>query len=335
VAWPVGFLLVDKPSGHTSRDVVARVQRTIGPGQRRKRGAPRFRCGHAGTLDPMATGLLIVLVGAGTRLSHYLLGHDKIYEAVVRFGQGTDTLDAEGEIIAAAPAGFAVSDLDAALAARIGVQMQVPPLVSAIKRDGRALHHRVRAGEDVAPPDPREIRIEALTRTGDLVAGPVDGTLDVPLRMHSSSGTYVRSLARDLGEDLGAPAHLAALRRVMVGRFGVADALPAASLDDAAALLAALRPLAAALPETPALVLEEAEVAAVRDGRQPDASWIERMDGPPAPVAPGREALWTMVDPAGDLVAVGRFGPDPDGEGEDPVPRIAAVFPAAGEASCS
>ncbi len=327
MAWPVGFLLIDKPAGVTSRDVVEQVQRALGPGGRRRRGRPRFRCGHAGTLDPMATGLLTVLVGAGTRLSNFLLGHDKTYQAVVRFGVGTHTLDAEGEVLERGEPAFTVEALDSALAARIGEHMQVPPVVSAIKRDGRALHRRVRDGEDPEPPEARLVRIDALERTGEPL--PDDGVLDVPLRVTCSSGTYIRSLARDLGADLGCPAHLAALRRTAVGAFGVDDAV--AATDDPDTLRSALRPLAAALPELPAVVLDADEAAGIREGRQPDEGWRERLDGPPAPVAPGREPLWRMLDGGGALVAVGRLE-----TGEDRgVLRTAAVFPAPTEEACS
>ena len=335
MTWPDGFLLVDKPAGVTSRTVVSRVQRALGPSGGRKRGAPRFRCGHAGTLDPMATGLLVVLVGAGTRLSHYLLGHDKTYDAVVRFGVATDTLDAEGEVTASAPPTFDSAQLTAAITARIGTRLQVPPLVSAIKRDGRSLHRRVRDGEDVAPPEARLIRIDDLVQTGPSSSGPGDGTLDVPLRVLCGSGTYVRSLARDLGEDLGTLAHLAALRRVRIGAFDVADAVAPTDLDDSELLRAALRPLATALPELPVVVLDADEAAAVRSGHQPDAAWLDRADGPPAPIAAGREPLWTMIDASGGLVAVGRLGPDPEGVADGLRPRTAAVFPHLGETSCS
>ena len=335
MSWPDGFLLVDKPAGLTSRDVVVRVQRALGPGPGRRRGVPRFRCGHAGTLDPMATGLLLVLVGAGTRLSHFLLGHDKVYEAVVRFGQATDTLDAEGVVLTSAPPRITMDRFDAAAAARVGRQLQAPPLVSAIKRDGRALHRRVRAGENPTPPEPRPVRIEDIERTGDPVPGTASDTLDVPLRVHCGSGTYIRSLARDLGEDLGVPAHLAALRRIRVGAFDVADALAPGELEDPSCLRAALRPLGAALPEAPTITIDDDEAALIRNGRQPAADRLEQGGVVPAPVAPGREPLWVMVDRAGGLVAVGRLGPGSSNSDGPLRPRIAAVFAAGGDPSCS
>lgn len=327
--WPQGILLVDKPAGATSRRVVTRVQNSLGPAPRRRgRGGPRFRCGHAGTLDPLATGLLLVLVGAGTRLSSFLQGCDKTYLATVRFGAATDTLDADGETVRTAPVPCDEAALDRALAARVGPARQVPPLVSALKVDGRPLHRRVRAGEDVAPPPPRDVVLHALRRTGP--ARPAaTGLWDADILVGCSSGTYVRSLARDLGEDLGGAAHVLALRRLSVGGFHVDDALPAAALDDPEAVRAALRPLAAALPGVPACTLAADEAAAVRQGRQPDAAWLERLPAPPAPVAHGREPLWRLLDGAGRLVALGRLE-DVDGVA---APRIAAVFPAPAEAA--
>lgn len=322
--WPHGFLLVDKPAGDSSRRVVTRVQKALGPPPgRRGRGAPRFRCGHAGTLDPLATGLLVVLVGAGTRLSAFLQGCDKVYRATVRFGTATDTLDADGEVVLTAPVAPDASALDRALAARVGPADQVPPLVSAIKLDGRPLHRRVRAGEDLAPPPPRRVTLHDLRREGELRTVD-DGLWDADVRVGCSSGTYVRSLARDLGEDLGGAAHIHALRRLEAGSFRVDDALPAALLDDPAAVRAALRPLAAALPDIPALAVSVAEAAELRQGRQPEADWLTRLPAPPRAVAAGREPLWRMLDADGGLVALGRLETGADAAA---APRVAAVFP--------
>lgn len=322
--WPHGILLVDKPAGETSRRTVSRVQRVLGPPPRRRgRGAPRFRCGHAGTLDPLATGLLLVLVGAGTRLSSFLQGCDKSYLATIRFGSATDTLDADGAVVRIAPVPADAAALERALAARVGAAAQVPPLVSALKVDGRALHRRVRAGEEPSPPPPRPVTFHALRReAGPRVAG--EGLWDADVRVDCSSGTYVRSLARDLGEDLGGAAHVSALRRLAVGPFRVEDALPAASLADADAVRAALRPLADALPMVPALVLHPDEAAAVRRGRQPDPAWLARLPEAPAPLAAGREPLFRLLDDRGALVALGRLAGAPDAA----APRTAAVFPA-------
>ena len=226
-----GLLLVDKPAGPTSHDVVAAVRRL----------AATRRVGHAGTLDPMATGLLVLGVGRATRLLTHLVGADKTYEATVRLGQETATEDAQGEVTASvgcpAPAARRpggevglVRRLDDALRALTGEIMQVPSAVSAIKVDGVRAYARVRSGQKVDLPA-RAVSIRALTRRGDpRPARAGDGTdvVDVDLHVDCSSGTYVRALARDLGAALGCGAHLTALRRTRVGPFDVGEA---ATLD--------------------------------------------------------------------------------------------------------
>ena len=216
--WPHGILLVDKPAGTSSRGVVEKIQKTLMPGgRRRRRGVPRFRCGHAGTLDPLATGLLIILVGSGTRLSHFLLGHDKTYLANLVFGSTTDTLDSDGSVIERIKPRFDVDALDAALKFRSGSQDQVPPLVSAIKVHGKPLYRRVRDGEDVAEPEARPVVIRSIERVDDLTVDVDDPDLcHSAIRVHCSSGTYIRSLARDLGDDLETCAHIGGLRRLDV-----------------------------------------------------------------------------------------------------------------------
>jgi len=340
-SWPHGLLLVDKPAGTTSRRIVERIQKALAPpGPRRRRGGPRFRCGHAGTLDPLATGLLIVLVGAGTRLSHYLLGHDKTYLATLVFGATTDTLDADGTIVARGPVDFDLTAIDAAIAARRGLQDQVPPMISAIKVQGRPLFRRVRDGEAVAPPAARSVRIHALDRRSAITIDPVDSSLvRVEIEVRCSSGTYIRSLARDLGADLGTCAHVAALRRLDIGQFDVGAGLADHELDDPEAILKALKPLADALPETPSLELTDGEAASLRLGVQPSPEWLARLERKPVSLADQRDRLWRMVDSHGMLVALGRMEPDPDVPGEER-PRSAIVFPALPEAdqegdSCS
>lgn len=215
-----GVLVVDKPAGLTSHDVVARVRRL----------AATRKVGHAGTLDPMATGVLLLGVGRATRLLTYLVGADKEYAATVRLGQSTVTDDAEGEVTAAAPAdAVAAVDperLEGALAALRGPIEQVPSAVSAIKVDGRRSYARVRAGEDVALAA-RPVTVHELVVTAPLrPASAADGTavVDVDVRVTCSSGTYVRALARDVGAALGVGGHLTALRRTRVGPFTAADA---------------------------------------------------------------------------------------------------------------
>jgi tRNA pseudouridine55 synthase len=218
-----GILLLDKPQGPTSHDLVARTRRALGT----------RKVGHAGTLDPMATGLMILGVESSTRLLTYLVGLGKEYTATIRLGQATTTDDAEGEIVATADAS-ALTDaaIPAAIADLTGEIAQVPSTFSAIKVDGRRSYDRARAGEDVEL-KPRTVTVSAFDvldsrRFGDLV--------DLDVRVEVSSGTYVRALARDLGAALGVGGHLTALRRTAIGPFDVAAA---AGVDDdlAAALL--------------------------------------------------------------------------------------------------
>lgn len=209
-----GVLLVDKPAAHTSHDVVARL-----------RGILRMkRIGHAGTLDPMATGLLVILVGKATRASQYLIGLDKEYEGTVELGRTTDSQDADGEVVTTRPVpALAGDELRRALQGFIGDQYQLPPMYSAIKIGGVPLYKSARRGEDVER-EPRFIRVVSW----DLLA------LALPrfdFRMRVSKGTYVRTLAHDLGERLGCGAHLAALRRTAIGGFRVTEALTLDQLE--------------------------------------------------------------------------------------------------------
>ncbi len=215
---PDGLLIVDKPSGWTSHDVVARSRRLC---QTRK-------VGHAGTLDPMATGVLVLGVGRATRLLTYLVGCDKAYAATVRLGQATVTDDAEGEVVTASGADLRVvhAGLGEAVAALTGPIAQRPSAVSAIKIAGERAYHRVRAGEDVELPA-RPVHVAAF-EVGQLRAAEVEGVpvVDVDIEVTVSSGTYVRALARDLGIALACGGHLTALRRTRVGGFGLDAAHP-------------------------------------------------------------------------------------------------------------
>lgn len=206
-----GVLLVDKPAGCTSHDVVATIRRATG----------ERRIGHAGTLDPMATGLLLVLVGPAVRLVRYLTGCDKRYDARITFGLVTDTLDAEGSVLTHAHVPEEVLDPAHArdvLAGFLGPSSQVPPAYSAIKTAGVAAHRRARAGEDVAL-DPRPIVVhEARLTSIDASAPAWDVTFSV------SKGTYIRALARDIGRAAHTEAHLSALRRTAIGSATVGQA---------------------------------------------------------------------------------------------------------------
>ncbi|MFQ5537487.1 MAG: tRNA pseudouridine(55) synthase TruB [Gemmatimonadota bacterium] len=254
-----GILAVDKPSGPTSHDVVARLRRLLGV----------RRIGHTGTLDPFASGLLLLCVGRATRLAEYLSGRPKGYEAVARLGRETDTLDLEGKAVTESDAwrGLTPEEIEEALAGFRGEILQTPPQYSAKKVGGEAMHRRARRGEHVEL-EPASVTLHELT----LVSVDLP---DVTLKVHCSSGTYVRALARDLGRALGVGAHLTALRRTAVGNVDVAAALEGGLLfddaADAAAVQAALKaawvdPLEA-LAHLPAVKVDAAAVEELSRGR--------------------------------------------------------------------
>ena len=216
-----GALLVDKPAGVTSFDVVAIVRRALGTKS----------VGHTGTLDPFATGLLVVLVGKATRLARFLDGHEKVYTATIRLGVGSDTDDSTGNLSPAGPATRdsrpGLEEVQSALASFVGTQSQLPPAFSAKKIDGQRAYDRARKGQEV-------------------VLKPVDVTIhsaellryewpDVEIRATVSTGTYIRSLARDLGKKLGTEAHCAVLRRDRIGAFSVEKAISLASVQEGGA----------------------------------------------------------------------------------------------------
>ncbi|PKW25807.1 tRNA pseudouridine(55) synthase TruB [Phycicoccus duodecadis] len=281
---PDGVLVVDKPRDWTSHDVVARARRLC---------ATR-KVGHAGTLDPMATGVLVLGVGRATRLLTFLVGSDKDYTATVRLGQATLTDDAEGEVTAAAGAlGLDRAAVEAAVADLTGDIQQVPSSVSAIKVDGRRSYHRVRAGEDV------ELAARPVTVArfvvGDLRPELVSSVpvLDVDVEVTVSSGTYVRALARDLGAALGTGGHLTALRRTRVGGFTLADATTLAGLEARQGEPMPVVPLAdAARAAFPVRELTQAEARAVGYGQKV------------ASAEPGRPGPVAAFGPDGTLVAV-------------------------------
>ena len=216
---PGGLLIVDKPAGMTSHDVVARIRRLAGT----------RRVGHAGTLDPMATGVLVIGLDKATRLLGHLTLTDKEYQATIRLGQATDTGDAEGTVTGGAPAsGLPPAAVRAAAAALTGPIEQVPPAVSAIKVAGRRSYQLAREG---APPvhKPRPVTVWSFT-VGDV--RPAGDLLDVDAEVRCSSGTYIRALARDMGDALGVGGHLITLRRSRVGPY---DLSAAHRLDDLAA----------------------------------------------------------------------------------------------------
>ena len=208
---PAGLVVVDKRAGMTSHDVVARVRRLAGT----------RKVGHAGTLDPMATGVLLVGVNRATRLLGHLMLTEKAYDAVVRLGVATTTDDAEGETTAEVPASHLTDEqVKAAFADLVGHIEQVPSSVSAIKVDGRRAYARVRAGEQVVL-EPRPVTVHAID-VGTITRH--DEVVDVAISVRCSSGTYIRALARDAGAALGVGGHLTSLRRTAVGPFSVDDA---------------------------------------------------------------------------------------------------------------
>ncbi|MCB9591875.1 MAG: tRNA pseudouridine(55) synthase TruB [Sandaracinaceae bacterium] len=281
-----GVLVVDKPQGPTSHDVVRWVRRAL-----RTRAV-----GHAGTLDPMATGVLVVAAGEATKLVRWLTADDKAYRATLRLGAETDTLDAEGEVVEEAP----VPPLDlalvrAAVARFVGTHPQRPPLYSAIRVDGVRMHERARRGEDFEVPtrDVTAHRIEVLRAEGD----------ELELELECSKGYYVRSLGRDLARALETRGHLTSLRRVRSGAFDLDGAVTAEELERAArdddahhAMVGRLRSLVDACGAMPQVVLDAEGVVDARHGRRVRAA--ELPEEGVEPVA--------MLDAAGELIAVGR-----------------------------
>ena len=245
-----GVVLVDKPTGVTSHDVVAVARRALG----------EKRIGHAGTLDPFATGLLVLLVGRATRLLPYIDGDPKVYEATIRFGRETATEDLLGEVTTTAPPP-SLDALRGAIPRLTGELDQMPPAYSAKRVDGRRAYDIARAGE-VPDLKPARVRVDGWELLAWREAsGEAPAELDV--RITCGGGTYIRSLARDLGRLVGSAAHLSALRRVRSGAFSVDRAVTLDALRDGSA---SLLPPIAALPHTPVELLTAADVARVVRG---------------------------------------------------------------------
>lgn len=248
-----GVLVIDKPVGLTSHDVVQIV----------RKGTNIRRAGHTGTLDPRASGVLVVLVGPAVRLSEYVSASDKRYQAVVQLGATTDTYDAEGEITSTKPVDISEEQFEDALEQFIGEIEQVPPPYSAVKKNGKKAYEAAREGEELELA-PRKIQVYSLEL---LEWAPPEAVIDV----YCSSGTYVRSLAHDLGEKLGCGAHLIGLRRTKSGRFTLRDAVPLRKLRDSfddGSWYQYLIPAAEALSEWPAIDLTHELVEAIRHGHR-------------------------------------------------------------------
>ncbi len=241
---PDGILIIDKPAGLTSHDVVNRVRRVTKIRQ----------VGHAGTLDPMATGVLVVCLGQATRVSEYLLGHDKAYHATIRLGLETNTYDADGEVVATHAVNVERGEVERALAQFVGEIKQVPPMYSAIKREGQKLYEFARQGIEIE----REAR-SVVVRSIELCSYQApDATIDV----RCSAGTYIRSIAHDLGVLLGTGGHLIGLRRTAAGPFTVDQAITLEAFEAAAREnrgQAHLRLIDEALNDWPLVVLAESD----------------------------------------------------------------------------
>jgi tRNA pseudouridine55 synthase len=277
-AQAAGLVVVDKPAGLTSHDVVSRVRRLAGT----------RKVGHAGTLDPMATGVLVLGVNRATRLLGHLMLTEKAYDATVRLGVATTTDDAEGEVTATASTdGLDEAVVRAAFAELVGEIEQVPTAVSAIKVDGKRAYQRVRNGEDVQlkarPVTVHELVVHDLVRVGE--------QLDVTISVRCSSGTYIRAIARDVGAHLGVGGHLTALRRTAVGPYDLASAATLEELADDFVLM----PIAEAAHRAfPVRELDEERAGDVRVGRSLDLE----VDGITAVFAPDGEFL-ALYEPRG------------------------------------
>jgi tRNA pseudouridine55 synthase len=303
-----GLLIVDKPAGPTSHDVVARVRRALG----------EARIGHTGTLDPAATGVLALVLGRATRLAQFLSHGDKSYDAVVRFGFATDTGDAQGRPIDGAAEGPmpTVDEINAALNEFRGRFLQQPPAFSAKKIAGKRSHALARArarAERTQTPGVTSDEIEAsapatlpapveVTAHAIDVVSSRDGT--VTLRIDCSAGFYVRALAHDLGARLGVGAHLISLRRTRAGDFSLAEAIPLETVErDPERARGAVIDLAGTLPALPAVVLTSASVRRAANGCALGPADVDRgLDHLRAP------SLVRLLDPAGALIGIARAG---------------------------
>ncbi len=276
-----GVLVVDKPVGYTSHDIVQII----------RRGTGIRRAGHTGTLDPRASGVLVVLLGPAVRLSEYVSASDKRYQAVIQLGTTTDTYDSDGQVLTNHPVNITEEQFVAALQSFIGEIEQVPPPYSAVKVKGRKAYEMAREGEEIDL-QPRKIRVYSLEL---LEWAPPEAVIDV----YCSSGTYIRSLANDLGKMLGCGAHLVGLRRTKSGRFTLRDAVPLRKLKEAfeqGNWYQYVIPAAEALSDWPSVDLTSEQVDAVRHGHR----------------IPGKAGIGKMargISEQGELIALLEFDP--------------------------
>ena len=256
-----GWIVLDKPVGLGSTQAVAAVKRALRAG-----GYAKAKVGHGGTLDPLASGVLPIAIGEATKLAGRLLDSDKAYDFTVRFGEQTDTLDTEGEVVASSAVRPSAAELDAVLARFTGPIGQVPPAYSALKVGGERAYDLARAGEPVALAS-REVTIHALFRPFGAPPGLLD---EATLTAHVSKGTYIRSLARDIARALGTVGHVTMLRRTRAGPFALSAAIgldKLAEMGQARGLEHLLLPLRAGLDDIPALSLTPDQAGALRQGR--------------------------------------------------------------------
>ncbi|HKS41676.1 MAG TPA: tRNA pseudouridine(55) synthase TruB [Blastocatellia bacterium] len=290
----IGSLIIDKPEGMTSHDVVARV----------RRAAATRRVGHAGTLDPFATGVLVVCIGSATRLVQFLVGLDKEYTATVRLGYATDTQDLTGKPITPLQSSNEVSldNVISVLNDFTGAQLQMPPMFSAKKIAGERLYRAARKGREVERPalpiTVYSIELQSLFDMGE------DGARDFVIRVRSSSGTYVRTIAHDIGAKLGVGAHLRALRRTAVGHFKLERALTLDELEfkgREGGIEGLLTSPSDTLAHLPLARLDEDGVRRVMNGRevQPPVEGVDLNQSDQLPVR--------LCDKSGELVAVGDY----------------------------
>lgn len=292
-----GVLIIDKGAGMTSHDVVAKVRRIL----------KERRVGHTGTLDPFATGVLVVLVGGATRLAQFLSGSDKEYEAVIRLGFATDTGDVTGKPLEPAtkkPDPWSREDFETAMAGLRGQIEQVPPMYSAKKQGGKKLYELARRGEQVEREPARvNISVFEMTEAVDLLPQNSDGTTDIQVRVVCSAGTYIRTLAEDLGKRLEVGAHVAELRRTRAGQFDLQRSLTLEQLEtkvQQGALADFIVSPDVALEFLPQVCLTSLEVQHTQQGRPLKLSTtpVEVLDD---------AALVRMRDQFGKLIAVGSY----------------------------
>src|SRR5215213_2187653 len=290
-----GVLIIDKPSGITSHDVVTRARRIL----------HERRIGHTGTLDPFATGVLVILLGKATRLSQFMTGVDKEYEAIIRLGYSTDTGDRTGTPIPGPPSkvrSWTEEEIEAALQSLRGDIDQIPPMYSAKKVEGKKLYELARRGESV---ERKPVRVciydfAAIRPEGQLIKDNLDGTFDFHARVSCSSGTYVRTLAEDFGKHLYVGAHLAELRRTRVGDFGIDQAI---TLDELKihfgeeSIGTVLLPTGAGISWLPSVHLSGEDVRRANHGREVKVADSEWADGENV----------RMYDAGEELIGIGRY----------------------------